>query len=79
MVRDISSRSSWPRKHCPTSFTKGFSTTTPMGTTASLDDRVNDSLHIDGGKIGISQVFRDILGLRSRLKVRYEQRNVGTC
>ena len=64
MVGDICSRSVLPRKYCPSSTTKGFSTTTLMRIMALLDDRVNDSLHTNREKIKISQFFIEILGFK---------------
>ena len=50
MVGDICSRSVLPRKYCPSSTAKGFST------------RANDSLHTNREIIEISQFFIEILG-----------------
>lgn len=63
MVRDVSS---WRRIHCPSSNTKGFSTTTPMRIMALLSDRVGDPLHINREKMGISHVFIETRGLEAR-------------
>jgi len=68
MVGDICSRSALPRKYCPSSTTKGFSTTTPMRIMALLGGRVDDPLHINREKIEISQVFIEILGFKGSLK-----------
>jgi len=65
---DICSQSALPRKYCPPSTTKGFSTTTPMRIMALLGDKGDDSLYINREKIKISQVFIEILGFKDRKK-----------
>ena len=61
MVGDICSRSVLPRKYCPSSTTKEFSTTT-LRIMALLGDRVNYPLHTNREIIEISQFFIEILG-----------------
>ena len=62
MVGDICSRSVLPRKYCPSSTAKGFSTNTLMRIMALLGDRVSDPLHTNREIIEISQLFIEILG-----------------
>jgi len=57
-----------PRKYCPSSTTKGFSTTTLMRIMALLSGRMDDPLHINREKIRVSQVLIDILGFKGRVK-----------
>ena len=69
MVGDICSLSALPRKYCPSSTTKGFSTTTtPIRIMALLGGGVGDPLHINREKIEISQVLIEMLGFKGGLK-----------
>jgi len=45
MVRELCARSAFPRKYCPSSPTRGLSTTSLMRIMAPLGDRVGDPLH----------------------------------
>ena len=58
---------------------EGFSTTTPRRiiALALLCGRMDDPLHVDGGDVGISQAFVEILGLVGRPKLWHKQENVG--
>ena len=46
------------------------------GNLALLGDGVDDPLHINRERIGISQVFMEVLGFGSRSKFWYKQGNV---
>ena len=63
-MRELCSRSVLPRKYCPSSTTKGFSTTSLMRIMALLCDRVCDPLHTNREKIKKSQVLTESLGFK---------------
>ena len=57
MAREPCSLGTLPRKYCPSSTTKGLSTTSLMRIMALSGDRVGDPLHTNRGKIEIFPVF----------------------
>ena len=69
-ARELCSRSALPRKYCPSSTTKGFSTTSLMRIMALLGDRIGNPLHTDREKIYIYQVFTELLGFKVLLSTR---------